>query len=374
MFNSFLSYATQPIVSFGLSQLMDTSCESYPNLCRVCDFLNAMAPNLFDEGASLMEPAFSYRNELLLFDQRIKSSIHLFESQMRDNRITNVSQIPLVIFINKDRSSITSVAAHSFLLFIIPVPGGPPVAFTLGLSVDEKNKILIGSPDYNPFLRKQMRTPFENDLMNYSCNFTSTRGPPGRLIIKAIEPLTFSYIKNFRDYLYGNIVDAFTDQEVIRNKKGKDDYTSATEIMLETKLDYTTLSMGDRNCAGFAEMLSMKKKSQTSSVQCKIAGLISNPSSMSSRFFTPNGLNTFIGNAIEEKQNPGSGESKSLSWLLNLYRYLYENEILSPEVESTLGGRIKRTKRNRMKKTTRRPQHYKSKHIKKRKSTKKTRI
>jgi hypothetical protein len=150
------------------------------------------------------------------------------------------------------------------------------------------------------------------------CNFTSTK-TPGKLIIKAIEPLTFRYIKNFRDYLYNQILDVRYDtHDFFVNKNGNNMRYTSSETTLTTKMDYNTFSLKDKNCAGFIEILSHKKKFNTTSVTGKLGGIISNPSNMAPRFFTFNGLNRFVGEVIENAE-----AGSVVSWLRDLYTYLY---------------------------------------------------
>ena len=346
------------IRSHGYEFLIDNSCENFSNLCRVCEFLHAIAPHLFED-VTMLQPIFSYKNNQLRWDTRIKASINLFENQMSNNQITNINQIPLALFINLERTSASiGIAAHSFVVFIVPIANKPSMAFSMGLGLNEKKKIIIGSPDYNPFLPKHNTAKKsimeENDLSNFACSYINKK-PPGKLIIKAVEPLTFRYLKNFRDYLYNQIVDVEHDEtHHFFNKNGNNQKYTAKETTLVTKMDYSTCSITGKNCAGFVEMLSHKKKFNKTSVSGKLGGIFSNPSNVSSRFFSFNGLNRFIGNVID--RNSGS----ALDWIINLYRYLYSETEVEPEILSTLGG-SKKQKKTR-----------KSRNIRKIRKTKKT--
>ena len=316
------------------------TCDGDP-ICNLCDLLQALTPDFFQSASPVnLKPVFKKLNESIndvYWDNQIKESIGNFEMKMRDNLITSIHEIPLVLYVNLSSGGL-EIISHSHIMFIIPNEDGTKSAYTMGLGQNkETKKIIIRSPDFNPYVKINNE---ESINKSFSCSPYNHKKKifEGKYIIKAIEPLTIQYLKNFRNFLHNKIVD------VNFIEIGKNDFRRKREKekiwVIQTKIPYVMFNLTHgENCASFAEKLSYKQNINDISVSNKICG-INNPSSSVARYSNVTELNTFISNVIQ------GNETDSVEWLLNLYDIFNSPEDDDEYEPLHLGGK-KIKKRNK---------------------------
>jgi hypothetical protein len=308
--------------------MIDSTCANFSSLCKFCKFLDKLVPHLF-ENIQLLPPLFvPHPNNRVHFvwDKRVNNAIHTFENKMKTNNITSLYEIPLAIYVNIDSTTETLIHSHSFILFIIPNEDGNLV-FTMGLGHDaENNKIIIKSPDFNPFIKSKKRISedesiklsrepsYNKDVDTYTCKLSR-----GSFIIKAIEPLTFSYMRNFRSFLYNNFVKLetiSTERTDVRSKK-----KIIQEVnVIHTNINYDRFTFRGENCSSFVENLSSNNKSKSVSSRLLCTN-ISNPSSLRSKIYDNRNLNDFVNYIFR------GDDEKAIEWIIEVYKKKYASKM-----------------------------------------------
>jgi hypothetical protein len=345
----------------------DDICTRYPNLCNLCDVLEVLTPEIFESPTPVvLSPV--YKTELregekpILWNSNIVRALVRFEKELSNNKINDMNQIPLVMFVNVIKDGL-EIFSHSYMMFIIPNTDGSKSAYTMGLGQNKKTgMITIRSPDFNPYLKVnnpestrglQASQDSQSSLDSLdsvsSSSSSSTKKQEvysclpfdknenkynGKYIIKSVEPLTFQYIKNFNNFLrdkISNIEDITVSRKDLRAKKDK--FTEHVWT-INTTIPYQKLNVCQgENCASFIQKMSYKSNTSTSSVCNRLFRMVNNPSSTKSTCFADAELNDFITNVITRNNE------FVVEWLLNLYNKLYH----------PIGGQLTRKKRKKSK-------------------------
>jgi hypothetical protein len=320
----------------------DDICNNYPNLCNLCDVLGVLTPKLFESTTPvILNPVFKTdlregTEKPILWNLNIVNAIVRFEKEVSNHQITNMNQIPLVLFINVIKDGL-EIFSHSYIMFIISNKEGLKFAYTMGLGQNKNtHNITIRSPDFNPYLKvNNTNSTQKKDI--YSClPFDKNENTyNGKYIIKSVEPLTFQYLRNFNTFLkanISNIEDTKVFRKDIRAKKSK---FTETVWTIQTTIPYVKLNLfKGENCASFVQKMSYKTNTKATSICNTIFGM-NNPSSTKSVYFNMSELNEFITNVL------GQNNDFVVEWLLNIYNQLYP--------ATPTGGQLTRKKYKRTK-------------------------
>lgn len=314
-------------------------CDGTPN-CDLCSLLNSLTPELFTSDIPVMlTPAFDVDHPSYL-NSDIFEAISIFERKMKNGTISNIDEIPSVIYVNIVSGKV-EIISHSHIMFIMPNPNGSGKnVYTMGLGINkESNTVVIRSPDFNPYTKitnsEIMRESFSCTPYNYK-----RKQYEGMYIVKAIEPLTVQYYTNFNNFLSGKIngVRNFTVGKNDIRKKSKRE----TIWSIQTTIPYSMFNaVRGENCASFAEKMSYKYNLGYVSVSNKFCG-INNPSSTKTSYATIDELNELITNIINKNDSEVVGY---LTELYDLFDKGQDNSRLT-----ILGGKTNKYKRRKTKK------------------------
>jgi hypothetical protein len=209
------------------------------------------------------------------------------------------------------------------------------------------------TPDFNPFIKSKKRMAedgsrilsrepsYNKEIDTHTCKLSK-----GSFIIKAIEPLTFSYLRNFRSFLYKKFVKietVSTERSDVRHKKK----IIQDMNVIHTSINYDRFTFKGENCSSFVESLSRNSTRKTVSSRILCTN-ISNPSSIRSNLYNNEKLNDFV-NYIFRLDH-----ENAIKWIKDVYekKYSKNNETLISMIReyASIGTRQRGGKKNKTRK------------------------
>jgi hypothetical protein len=276
-------------------------CHRYPALCNLKDFLltylrivpGSEEANVLDSYYLL--PAFSKvsQNQIKL-DDRIKYAI-LNNEHTDPLSITDIRQIPLILYIKLfiERFNVY----HSWNIIIIPdLSTNIPLIFGIGLKNNDRNRnqVMIDTPH------------IRNDIFN----IVPLRQSQPKYVIKAVELLTISFLKNFNKILNPETIIDVENGKELAEVVGSETKMNSVSAYTNLKFNQNNINCDTYNCASFSHSLS--KQNSILSVTSNIGEVISVPSFMRSTHHDVNHLNDFV-EAVLNNNN-----EFAIGWILHL--------------------------------------------------------